>query len=169
MSWLIEWKHLLARLFRRRPQVAAGTSRDGIPRQSHEEHQYRELFEHGQGLICIHDLEGRLLEGNVPPPSETAIHLGVYRARDSKLDRDVAVKVLPSHLTANADALARFEREVDPEGVLPEAERLRRAGHARRAHMARLSYRSAKVRAERRQPLDAVRPSAEVDDHAAAE
>ena len=35
----------------------------------------------------------------------------VYRARDAKLDRDVAVKVLPPHLTANADALARFERE----------------------------------------------------------
>ena len=35
----------------------------------------------------------------------------VYRARDTKLDREVAVKVLPSHLTANADALARFERE----------------------------------------------------------
>jgi TolB-like protein/Flp pilus assembly protein TadD len=35
----------------------------------------------------------------------------VYRARDAKLERDVAVKVLPSQLTANADALARFERE----------------------------------------------------------
>jgi len=35
----------------------------------------------------------------------------VYRARDSKLDRDVAVKVLPAHLTSNPDALARFERE----------------------------------------------------------
>ncbi len=35
----------------------------------------------------------------------------VYRALDAKLDRDVAVKVLPPHLTANADALARFERE----------------------------------------------------------
>src|SRR5450755_2439443 len=35
----------------------------------------------------------------------------VYRARDAKLDRDVAVKVLPAQLTANADALARFERE----------------------------------------------------------
>ena len=35
----------------------------------------------------------------------------VYRARDAKLDRDVAVKVLPAPLTANADALARFERE----------------------------------------------------------
>ena len=35
----------------------------------------------------------------------------VYRARDAKLDRDVAVKVLPSQLTSNPDALARFERE----------------------------------------------------------
>jgi len=35
----------------------------------------------------------------------------VYRARDSKLERDVAIKVLPAHLTSDADALARFERE----------------------------------------------------------
>src|SRR5438876_9298864 len=35
----------------------------------------------------------------------------VYRARDSKLKRDVAVKVLPKTLAADADALARFERE----------------------------------------------------------
>jgi len=35
----------------------------------------------------------------------------VYRARDNKLDRDVAVKVLPGHLAADPSALARFERE----------------------------------------------------------
>jgi eukaryotic-like serine/threonine-protein kinase len=34
-----------------------------------------------------------------------------YRARDSTLRRDVAVKVLPAHLSSNLDALARFERE----------------------------------------------------------
>jgi serine/threonine-protein kinase len=35
----------------------------------------------------------------------------VYRARDSRLNRDVAIKVLPSELAADPDRLARFERE----------------------------------------------------------
>src|SRR5262245_45574161 len=35
----------------------------------------------------------------------------VYRAKDLRLDRDVAIKVLPEHLASNADALSRFERE----------------------------------------------------------
>src|SRR5207253_7921108 len=35
----------------------------------------------------------------------------VYRARDKKLDREVAVKVLPQSVAADPDTLARFERE----------------------------------------------------------
>ena len=35
----------------------------------------------------------------------------VYRARDSKLNRDVALKVLPDLFAADADRLARFKRE----------------------------------------------------------
>ena len=35
----------------------------------------------------------------------------VYRAKDTRLDRDVAIKVLPSHLTNNAKLKQRFERE----------------------------------------------------------
>ncbi len=35
----------------------------------------------------------------------------VYRARDRKLDRDVAVKVLPQAVASDPDTLSRFERE----------------------------------------------------------
>ena len=35
----------------------------------------------------------------------------VYRARDTRLGRDVAIKILPRAFTADADRLARFERE----------------------------------------------------------
>jgi Tol biopolymer transport system component len=35
----------------------------------------------------------------------------VYRARDSKLNREVAIKVLPSALSGDAQYMARFERE----------------------------------------------------------
>jgi serine/threonine protein kinase len=35
----------------------------------------------------------------------------VYRARDTRLDRTVALKVLPSHLSANPELQQRFERE----------------------------------------------------------
>jgi tRNA A-37 threonylcarbamoyl transferase component Bud32/Tol biopolymer transport system component len=42
----------------------------------------------------------------------------VYKARDTKLNRDVAIKVLPGHLAADAAALARFEREAQAVAAL---------------------------------------------------
>ena len=35
----------------------------------------------------------------------------VYRATDTKLDRDVAIKVMPGEFAENAERVARFERE----------------------------------------------------------
>ena len=35
----------------------------------------------------------------------------VYRAKDTRLDRTVAVKILPSHLSENPEAKQRFDRE----------------------------------------------------------
>jgi hypothetical protein len=54
-------------------------------------------------------------------------------------------------LTKNARTkfLSRFEREVDPDGVLPEPERGRRAHAALRAHMQRLALASSKARARK--------------------
>ncbi len=67
---------------------------------------------------AVDELAGRPLQrGDHLGPYEIVELLGaggmgeVYRARDTKLGRDVAIKVLPPLLTTNADRLARFERE----------------------------------------------------------
>ena len=61
---------------------------------------------------------------------------------------------------ARAAALARFEREVDPDGKLVPAERARRAVFARKAHFARLALRSARVRSENGERRASTRRSA---------
>ena len=59
----------------------------------------------------------RLSSGTRLGPYEVVSPLGsggmgeVYRARDSRLGRDVAIKVLPQHLNENPEVHARFERE----------------------------------------------------------
>ena len=47
---------------------------------------------------------------------------------------------------ATEASMRRFERQVDPEGVLPERERLLRADAAKRAYFARLSFKASKAR-----------------------
>jgi serine/threonine protein kinase len=38
----------------------------------------------------------------------------VYRARDTNLDRDVAIKILPEAFANDSDRLARFQRRPRP-------------------------------------------------------
>jgi len=47
---------------------------------------------------------------------------------------------------ARAKFLARFEAEVDPDGLLPEAERSKRAEQARKLYFTRLALKSAETR-----------------------
>jgi len=53
----------------------------------------------------------------------------------------------PAAATAAARqaALDRFERQVDPDGTMPPAERARRAEHARKAYFAGLALKSARA------------------------
>ena len=63
------------------------------------------------------DRGGHLSRGVHLGPYEILAPLGaggmgeVYRARDPKLDREVAIKVLPESVAGDPDTLARFERE----------------------------------------------------------
>lgn len=43
----------------------------------------------------------------------------VYRARDPRLQRDVAVKVLPAHVAADSSRLHRFEQEARGDDAQP--------------------------------------------------
>ncbi len=58
-----------------------------------------------------------LTSGTLLGPYEIQSPLGaggmgeVYRARDTRLDRTVAIKILPSHLSSNPEAKQRFDRE----------------------------------------------------------
>src|ERR1700736_1009890 len=58
-----------------------------------------------------------LIPGTKLGPYEIQSPLGaggmgeVYKARDTRLDRTVAVKILPSHLSENPEARQRFDRE----------------------------------------------------------
>src|SRR5450432_4280501 len=58
-----------------------------------------------------------LTSGTKLGPYEIVAPLGaggmgeVYRAKDTRLDRTVAIKILPSHLSENPEAKQRFDRE----------------------------------------------------------
>ena len=51
--------------------------------------------------VGIYEVTGKLGEGGMGQ---------VYRAHDTSLDRDVALKVLPESFLADPDRLARFQR-----------------------------------------------------------
>jgi serine/threonine protein kinase len=65
-----------------------------------------------------------LSSGNKVGPYEIESPLGaggmgeVYRARDHRLGRYVAIKVLPAYLSNDSDRLRRFEQEARASGLL---------------------------------------------------
>jgi hypothetical protein len=77
---------------------------------------------------------------------------------DRVLRARMAAHVLHAHISdeaqhtapARAAFLSRFEREVDPDGVLDPKERARRAEHAKKAYFLKLALASRKARAKKR-------------------
>jgi hypothetical protein len=84
--------------------------------------------------------------GNEPPSrAERSLRarLAAYALHAQRDSRETTAK-------GRAAFLARFDREVDPEGLLEPDERRRRAEQARRAYFARLSLAAVKARQAKR-------------------
>ena len=106
-------------------------------------------------VVLNYENAGRMMEGRAFMSSSAKPQ--VFDPHIMSLRGRIGAAVLHSRydskeITAKARTafLTRFAREVDPDGLLPEAERIRRAGHARSAYFARLAYASAKARKRRK-------------------
>ncbi len=75
-------------------------------------------------------------------PSERVLRARTAAYTSWANTRDVAARTAPGREAAHR----RFEDQVDPDRVLPEAERLRRADAARKAWFTSLALKSAKAR-----------------------
>jgi hypothetical protein len=72
------------------------------------------------------------------------------RARVAAYSMHAQVVDASAHTRPARDAfMARFERQVDPDGVLAPAERQRRATAAKKAYFVRLALKSAQARRQR--------------------
>jgi hypothetical protein len=91
-------------------------------------------------VVRVGALRGRVLLS--PEERSARARLGAY-ALHAKVDGTAITAA------ARRALLAKFEHAVDPEGVLPLAERLRRAEFARKAYYAGLSFKSMRVRSAR--------------------
>ena len=106
----------------RRPTVSdergrVGIGRHGIRRRRRPEgHRRPALGRRAQGASA-HPIAMPLHPGTTLGPYQVIAKLGeggmgeLWQARDTTLDRDVALKVLPEVFTSDLDRLARFERE----------------------------------------------------------
>ena len=85
---------------------------------------YRQRVTRWNTDAAVNDRPGRIIHSSLaltpstrlgPYEITAQIRVGgmgeVYRATDTKLDRDVAIKVLPESLAGDPERIARFQRE----------------------------------------------------------
>ena len=78
---------------------------------------------------------------------------------------DPVARTAPARDASRASLINRFERQVDPDGTLPEEERARRAEHARKQYFTQLALKSV---GSRRRAAEARRDAAKLDGDADA-
>lgn len=81
-------------------------------------------------------------------PAQRALQARLAAYRSWANTADAAARTEP----ARRAAMGRFERQVDPEGVLPPEERARRGKAAMRAYFTELALHSSRARAKRAAP-----------------
>jgi hypothetical protein len=81
-------------------------------------------------------------------PEQRVLRASMAADRSWANTSDPVKRTAPARRAAAESWQRRFENEVDPDRVLPEAERTRRAAYARRAYMKNLALRSARSRAK---------------------
>ena len=77
----------------------------------------------------------------MPTPSQRSMS-----ARLAAYEKHARTDGREATAAARAAFLSRFERDVDPQGILPPAERARRAEHAKKAYFLKLALKSSKAR-----------------------
>ncbi|WP_319454247.1 MULTISPECIES: hypothetical protein [unclassified Mycobacterium] len=85
------------------------------------------------------------MPANGLPPSERRIvgQIGAHKSWSQTEDR--SARTAPGRQAF----LDKFEQQVDPDGILPPAERAKRAEHARKEFFQRLALKSAQARRRR--------------------
>jgi hypothetical protein len=91
-------------------------------------------------VCCTGDMDKKLTPAQRSLRAKVAAHVSWANTSDRTARTAAARKA----------ASDRFEREVDPDGVLPNEERVLRAANARKAHFARMALLSARARGSRR-------------------
>lgn len=89
-----------------------------------QEHNRIEAYPKQLAAGLVEEQRAILISGNSIGPYKILSLIGsggmgeVYRATDSRIGREVAVKILPSHLSQSPDRLRRFEQEARTAGML---------------------------------------------------
>jgi hypothetical protein len=117
-----------------------------------EQQQSTALVGDGQAFAPSHKVAGVEGASNAALPTQQLGHQPMTPGERTLRARAAAYEMHAKHgsrkaaVKGQAALLAKFERQVDPDGLLTPEERRRRALHARRAHMVRLALASARSR-----------------------